>query len=342
MGFSVLIPAYNPTDQLVDLTQQLSVKDVDAIVIVNDGSNDVSHKAIFARVKELPKVMMIDHEINRGKGAALKTGLIHIQEHVETSGVVTADADGQHITKDVLAIGQAISKDSNTLLLGSRAVDEMPTKSYLGNSITRFVFRVFFGLDISDTQTGLRGFSTSLIDILLSIPYDRYEFESEMLMVCKRNGVEIIEHPIETIYIENNAASSFNPWVDSTRIYFVLFRYVFASLAAAIVDYIVFFIVFPLNENTLLSIFIARAVSLIINYILLRSQVFFATGTIRQTFPRYVALVIVSGFIASALIDLLGTRFGMGVGLTKVLVESTLFILNFLVNRSFIFINRRT
>ncbi|KAA3646204.1 MAG: glycosyltransferase [Chloroflexi bacterium] len=341
MGFSVLIPAYNPTEQLVDLTQELSQTNVDAIVIVNDGSTDDTHAAIFANVRNLPKVTLIEYAQNRGKGAALKVGLAHIQKHVKTSGVVTADADGQHITKDVLAIGEAIPQNPNALLLGSREVDEMPTKSYLGNSITRFVFRVFFGLNISDTQTGLRGFATDLIDLLLTIPYDRYEFESEMLMVCNRNGVAMVEHRIETIYIENNAASSFNPWVDSTRIYFVLFRYVFASLAAAIVDYIVFFIVLPLNENTLFSIFIARAVSLLVNYFLLRTRVFFATGTVRQTFPRYVALVIVSGFIASGLIDLLANSISMNIGLAKVLVESTLFVLNFLVNRSYIFINRR-
>lgn len=340
MGFSVLIPAYNPTEQLVDLTEELSSTNIDAIVIVNDGSTDDTHAAIFASISDLPKVTLIEYEKNRGKGAALKTGLIHIQKHVQTAGVVTADADGQHITKDVLAIGQAIPENPGALILGSRKVDEMPTKSYLGNSITRFVFRVFFGLDISDTQTGLRGFATGLIDLLLTIPYDRYEFESEMLMVCNRNGVAMVEHPIETIYIANNAASSFNPWVDSTRIYFVLFRYVFASLAAAAVDYAVFFIVFPFNENTLLSIFIARAVSLLVNYFLLSTKVFFATGTVRQTFPRYVALVIFSGFLASGLIDLLVSSLNMSVGVAKVLVESTLFMMNFLINRSYIFINR--
>ena len=123
-----------------------------------------------------------------------------------------------------------------------------------------------------------------------------------MLLVCKRQGVSFFCVEIQTIYFNQNRATNFNPLKNTSRIYFVLFRYAITSLITTMVDYLVFFIAYPMLQQILAATLLARVVALIVNYILLRNSVFHSQKKVSKTFSRYVLLVIIFGVISANLI----------------------------------------
>ena len=340
MGGIVLIPAFNPGPEFVRLVERLCRDPgIERVITVNDGSSEAA-SSYFEAVQAQTKVICLEHAVNQGKGAALKTGLRHVLQSLpDTAGVVTADADGQHSVEDILNVVQALSRERDTLLLGVRSFDRrVPLRSRAGNTATRALFRLISNLDLADTQTGLRGISPTLISRLLEIPYDRYEFEMEMLFICVRDRVAIRQIAIETIYLDDNASSHFNPLLDSMRIYWVLLRYVAVSLITAAVDYVTFFVAYPLTDDSILATtYISRGVAVLANYLLLRNVVFHSSKMMLQTFPRYILLVAVSGLVASAMIHHFTTSFGVGVIPAKIVAELILYAVILLANKNFVF-----
>jgi glycosyltransferase involved in cell wall biosynthesis len=225
MSLTALVPAFDPTVRLVDLVRELRASEFAAIVVVNDGSAPACD-AIFAQVASMQSTTVLAHGVNRGKGAALKTGLSHIYRTFgDHLGAVTLDADGQHLIADVLRVVGAMRAHPDSLVLGSRGFErDVPLRSRFGNGLTRFLFRRLVGTGLTDTQTGLRGIPRSFIPALLRLRGDGYEFELEMLLAAVGSGRRIVEQPIATVYLDRNSASHFAPIRDSLRIYRVLLR----------------------------------------------------------------------------------------------------------------------
>ena len=222
---AVLIPVLNPDKNLLELISALQ-EIFTCIVVVNDGSTKGIQ--IFDNLKS-QGVAVLDHPINRGKGAALKTGMRWIQEQdPDIDGVVTADSDGQHTPNDIEKIANSLVKQHQGLVLGVRAFHgDVPFRSRIGNILTRSLFKALTGLSIKDTQTGLRGIPKQLIPRLLEIPGDRYEYEMRMLADCKYHVDKPIQVDIATIYIAGNVASHFHPIRDSIKIWSALLAYRF-------------------------------------------------------------------------------------------------------------------
>lgn len=229
-NYCVLIPTFNPSHRLQELVDQLIKLGITQIIIVDDGS-DTSHKTVLNDLEKRDKIFILHHQKNMGKGAALKNGLRFAYENFsDMVGVVTADSDGQHIPKDIIAIGETLENEKDKLIIGSRCFDHnVPFRSKIGNLLTRNIFKVVVGLKVNDTQSGLRGIPKDFIPRLLEIRANGYEFEFDMLLISKYTGRKILEQKIETIYIENNKDSHFNPIIDSLKIYFELFRSFFKS-----------------------------------------------------------------------------------------------------------------
>lgn len=219
----VLIPAYNPTEDLIPLVNSLLNNEF-IVVIVNDGSLERT-KYIFDKLDK-ERITLLVHDINKGKGQALKTGLEYIYNNLPCRGVITADADGQHIIDDIIKISETLKENDNCLILGSRFdTDSMPLGSKFGNRITRFVFKLATNKKVYDTQTGLRGIPFNYIKDFCSIPGQRYEYEINMLIYAIKKKIDIKEIGIHSIYIDNNKASSFHPFRDSCKIYKCIFKY---------------------------------------------------------------------------------------------------------------------
>ena len=164
---TVLIPAYNPDEKLSRLLDELLPLFGD-VVVVNDGSTVGQDVFDDVRARGLPVLV---HDVNRGKGAALKTGFAWIMANrPDCVAVVTADADGQHRPADIARVAEASVAHPRGLTLGVRAfTGKVPLRSRFGNWWTRQVFFVMTRLRVADTQTGLRGIPAALLPRMLEL-----------------------------------------------------------------------------------------------------------------------------------------------------------------------------
>ena len=195
-----VIPSLHPDEKLFPTVKGLLDAGFARIVVVDDGSGP-DYAEIFHACEELPGVTLISYEVNRGKGAAMKTAFAHILENMKDSaGAITVDGDGQHLPEDCRACADKMLKDDKAVL-GVRdfSLPDVPKKSRMGNRITSLVFRVFCGMKISDTQTGLRAFPIDVLPLLLETKGDRYEFETQMLLDFKTYKVPFEEQTIKTV-----------------------------------------------------------------------------------------------------------------------------------------------
>lgn len=342
MNIAVVIPAYKPGPRFPAFIGDLAKMDISYIIVVDDGSGpDCDY--LFQTIKHLPRVTILRHAVNLGKGAALKTGLNYaLAEWPSIIGVVTADADGQHKPEDIIATCKTLSDRPDALILGVRQFDDsVPLRSRVGNVLTRNLLRILVGQNLTDTQTGLRGVPAHLIPSLLKLLSNGYEFELDMLMVCKHQSYAIVQQPIQTIYFSDNQSSHFNPLLDSMRVYFVLFRFTLTSIITALIDNIIFTVVFLLTASIGSAQIVARLIAIIFNYAAARGVVFLSHEKHRIVLPKYLTLVLISGLASYGLIQLLLSMFSIPVITAKIFAEVFLFFVNFAIQRDLIFTRRR-
>jgi glycosyltransferase involved in cell wall biosynthesis len=336
--YAVLIPAYRPSAGLIALVHDLLDRGVPALLVVDDGSGP-EFRATFDQVAALPNVQVLRHATNLGKGAALKTGIDHARrEFPELSGLVTADADGQHHPEDIERVAASMLRHPESLVLGARTFDaSVPLRSRIGNILTRRLMQALAGAKLQDTQTGLRGIPAAMFAPLLLVEARGYEFELEMLIAARQRGVPIVEEPIRTIYEPGNRSSHFNPLTDSMKIYFVLLRFSSVSLLTALLDNLVFYFVWKRTGFVLESQVAGRLVAVIFNYTMVRKTVFASREANEVLLPKYLLLVATSGTASYLGIQFLNAHFGVSAMPAKLFVETLLFFANFLIQRKFIF-----
>lgn len=301
--------------------------------MVNDGSYEKSDN-VFKDIEK--KCILLKHEVNKGKGAALKTGFLYIKENFKNYIVVTLDCDGQHKIEDSKRLYEYNIEHLDTLVLGSREFDkDVPLRSKVGNVITKYVYKIVSKTQVNDTQTGLRSFSNNLMDLMLEIPGERYEYEINVLLEVAKCNIPIKELTIETIYIDNNSGSHFNPIKDSIKIYKEILKYSLSSIISFCIDFVLFKVFLGFFTLQLSNIF-ARIISASCNFIMNRKFVFKNKGNIFKAFISYALLAIVvlllNTFILTILVEL-----GLDKLLAKLITEVTLFFLSYFVQHSFIF-----
>lgn len=343
-----LIPSLNPDMNLIEYIDQLIKIGFKKIIIINDGSSK-KYDNIFQLIENKKECILLKHAINQGKGRALKTGFnYYLNNFSDYDGIVTADADGQHSAKDTLNIAEILSKNPNHLVLGTRNFNEeiVPFKSKAGNKITSVIFRLLYGKKISDTQTGLRGVGNMFMKTCLNLSGERYEYEINMLISAVKNKVVIDEPFIETIYLNDNKGSHFNPIKDSIKIYKVLFqeffKFVFSGLFSFIIDILLFklfvsTIFLPLN-NTYCILFgtvLARIISSLINYTLNKNVVFNSNG--KNLIIKYYTLCVIQMLISGLLVSLL-FNFGLfSKTICKIIIDIILFFISYNIQKNIIF-----
>ncbi len=335
----VLIPAYEPTEKMITLIMGLNVYNVD-ILIVNDGS-DSAFDTFFDQAEELG-CKVLKHPVNQGKGAALKTGFSYILSQRMRQHVVCADADAQHSVKDILNVGKQI-QNKPEIILGVRRFEGkspygiVPLKSRIGNKLTAIAFKLATGFYISDTQTGLRGFCFDLLPWLCSIEGSRFEYELNMLLKTREASVTIREIPISTIYENDSSRSHFRPIVDSFRIYLPLVKFCASSLLSSGLDFFLLLILRGFGVSLFFSVALARITSSTVNYFSNKIFVFEGKkGKGVQSALRYFASVAGMMLLNYFLIAIL-TRIGLNLILAKLMVESLLFVVSYLLQKHFVF-----
>ena len=194
----IVIPSLNPDEKLKATISGIKAAGFNNILVVNDGSS----KDNLPYFPSEDEVILLTHRQNRGKGVALKTAFRYINNNLPNiSGVITADGDGQHTPEDIINCAKSLDTNANEVILGCRDFfdPQVPPRSRFGNRTTSLVFKLLCGMNISDTQTGLRAFPRKLFDLLCSIEGERFEYETNMLLKFKQHGIALKEVKIQTV-----------------------------------------------------------------------------------------------------------------------------------------------
>lgn len=344
---TIVIPSYKPDEKLISTVRGIREAGFCDLIVVDDGGGE-KYAEYFKRVRDEFDCTVLTHEINRGKGAALKTAFKYYKENRPNSiGLVTADADGQHLPKDIAATAETMEK-THSVVLGSRDFTEphVPPRSKFGNNLTSSVFKIFFGMKIGDTQTGLRGIPTEYVSVLAGADGDRYEYETHMLFLMKQKNIPFTEVKISTVYLDENSSSHFRVIRDSMRIYDRLIRFGVSSIIATVVDIVLFCVLFGLLCGIASPIFriasaalLARAVSAVINYTLNATAVFRGKGGVKS-FGKYILLAMPKALLSATVAVLFSGVLEFSIPLMLViraLIEFLLFTLSFRVQHNKIF-----
>ena len=250
---------------------------------------------------------------------------------------MTADADGQHLPQDILLVCEKAESKIGSLILGSRIIGKnAPLRSRIGNGITRLIFCISTGTAIYDTQTGLRAFSNGLTDYMLSIEGERYEYEMNVLLNLRQYNISVEEVSIQTVYLDNNSSSHFNPIKDSFKIYREILKFSASSLLSFVIDYRLFCILMLLTGMTVLSNVLARIASASVNFSLNRNFVFGSRENILKSAVKYFLLAVVVLVFNTCILKLLILA-GVQHMVAKIITETVMFFFSWTVQRLFIF-----
>ena len=300
---SVVLPSLDPDDKLIAVVDGLLEYGFSDIILVNDGSKQENLHYFTDLAAQHPEIHLLHHEVNKGKGAALKNAFRwFLENRPDGVGVVTVDGDNQHHPEDTRACCEHMLETGRTVL-GCRdfTLPHVPARSRFGNHTTSLIFKIFVGMTISDTQTGLRAIPRDVLEQLVDVYGDRFEYETNMLLAFKTKGIEFDEVKIRTVYIEENKSSHFRVLHDSWRIYKLIlahfFRYTLSSLASAVVDtlcYSLFSGLLPLGGFALTAVagVGARVISSLLNFFMNQKLVFQTNVDTKKAMVRYYCLAL--------------------------------------------------
>ena len=347
---TILIPAYNPPDTFGDYLRQLRGAGLDRILIVDDGSRK-ERQRLFEEAEQIGCVVL-HHDGNQGKGAALKTGFAYYQTHFQGScdGIITVNSDGSNLPEDVLRIAEALHNeqkmDTYGLVLGTRdfSSPNISRARRWGNKITGVIYKALTGISVKDVLTGFRGIPDMRIGECAGMLGNGYEYETSMMLDCEHAGY--LEVPVETSLPEKTAEKHYRPVRDTTRIYVALFRkfllFTMTSLFVSALDIFLFWLLteyciknirYPLVWGTV----IARVISAAINYLINRYLVFQSNEDRRKSASMFVALSIVQCILSAGLVQALEYFSSQDPVLLKVIVDVGLIFFSYFVQHRLIF-----
>ncbi len=353
---SVVLPSLDPDEKLIAVVDGLLEYGFSDIILVNDGSKAENLHYFTDLAARHPQITLLHHEVNKGKGAALKNAFRwFLENRPDGFGVVTVDGDNQHHPADTRACCEHMEKTGHAVL-GCRDFDQedVPARSSFGNKTTSLIFKIFVGMTISDTQTGLRALPRDVVAKLVDVYGDRFEYETNMLLAFKTMAIDFDEVKIRTVYIEENKSSHFRVIHDSWRIYKLIlahfFRYTLSSAACFVVDSSLVFLLTKVLGGMLMdpalsavSTVTARVVSSLINFFMNKKLVFQSSVGTAKAMVRYYALalpqLIVQWLLNQGLYTLLNIRenqAGMRT-LIHILVMMVLFIVSFTIQQRWVF-----
>lgn len=347
---AAVIPVFNPEPGLTALAASL-LELYSTVVVVDDGSRENT-----GGFDALPEgVSIVRHEVNRGKGRAIKTAIAWLKENCpQVEVAVFVDGDGQHRPEDVERVVDR-SLETRSAVLGVRNFLKagIPFRSRFGNVVTAFLVRLMYRIPIYDTQTGLRAIPARLFDMMLATDGERFEYEMRLFGKLAEAHEPLEQVPIETIYIASNRASHFRPVRDTVRIYRGLFggrflKFIGSSFAGFAVDNGVFAaLIFALERfgfsrryDILIALVAARVVSAGVNYFLNRRVVFRSDARKRVSGLKYAVLavaVMALSYAGTTVLSYLFDTDGMLITAVKIAVDLVLFLLSYRLQKLWVF-----
>ena len=341
----IVIPSLNPDEKLKATISGIKAAGFNNILVVNDGSS----KDNLPYFPSEDEVILLTHRQNRGKGAALKTAFRYINHNLPNiSGAITADGDGQHIPEDIINCAKALDTNANEVILGCRdfSDSQVPPRSRFGNRTTSLVFKLLCGMNISDTQTGLRAFPRKLFGLLCSIEGERFEYETNMLLKFKQHGIALKEVKIQTVYIDENHTSHFHAIRDSIRVYRFILSFLLSSVISSVADISIFYLIAKLagamlgGVTELVATVGARTVSSLINFGINKKKVFTNKSALLPTLLKYYALALLQMLASAGLVTLFSSLLSAnaeGASAIKLVVDTLLFFISYRIQQNWVF-----
>jgi glycosyltransferase involved in cell wall biosynthesis len=344
----IIVPSYEPDEKMIKLLIGLREASFQRIIVVNDGSSS-KYDPFFLRAEKELGCHVLRHAVNLGKGRALKTAFNEVlNNYSDCLGAVSVDSDGQHRLPDIEKCCNALREHPEAMVFGVRSFlknkeDFIPLKNRLGNIISSVILKMLTGIKVSDTQTGLRGFSRNTMIKILPLKGERFEYEMNMLIETRELDIPILEIPIETIYIDDNASSHFDKVRDSFRIFSLLAKFLIVSVSSFILDISLFtlFVIFlkgnHVVEYILIATFGARLISATFNFQMNRKQVFKSVHNSNTAIVRYILLASIIMLLSAISVKFLYNVSPLGETISKVLVDIFLITISFQVQRDWVF-----
>ena len=215
---AALIPCYFEEKHIREVAERTR-RQLDTVLVVDDGSMDAtSDEAREAGVE------VLRHEVNQGKGAAIKTGLRELSGRPGIEYVLVLDGDGQHLPEEIPHFIEEANRSGAPMLVGSRMSDlrTMPMVRKLTNLFMSAQISGVCGQKIPDTQCGFRMFHRELAALLCAAPSTKYDYETEMLVIAARRGCRIAAVPVSTVY--GDEKSKIHPVRDTLRFFKLMSR----------------------------------------------------------------------------------------------------------------------
>ncbi len=197
MTVAVVIPVYNEAGAIAEVIAEVRSHGYNIIIVVDDGSGDDTFSIAAAH-----DVLAIRLKINRGKGAAVKAGIM-AANLLDVDAVVTMDGDGQHDPADIQPLIEPIFEQNIDVVLGSRLLnrDKMPWIKVIANSFGNFFTWLLYGILVSDSQSGFRAYSRYAA-LIIDTKADKYEYDSKVIREIKNNRLRFSEVPVQTRYTD--------------------------------------------------------------------------------------------------------------------------------------------
>jgi len=357
---AIVLPSLDPDAKFRGVVEGLLEKGFEHIVIVNDGSS-ADNLHWFEEAAEHPQCVVLHHEVNKGKGRALKNAFAYVAENLpQLEGVITIDGDGQHLLEDIVACGERMLKSGEAVVLGCRDFDQpgIPPRSIAGNKTTSRFFKLLFGIRLSDTQTGLRAIPARYLEDFCRIEGERFEYETNMLLNMHRAGIAFIEQPIATVYDPDDYSSHYNAVKDSYRIFKVMFRflstgsgfrYVISALCSWVVDNGLYLLLMTLLGARLATAaaastaaqLIARALSSLFNFNMNKLYVFRSRENYWKAMGKYYCLCLPQTFVTvvclTGLIAALHISLPTVATAVKLILELVIFVISYFIQNKWVF-----
>lgn len=212
MKIVAMIPALNAEQALAPVVAA-ALTHVQPVLVIDDGSQDRT-----GEVARTHGATVIRHEVNRGKGAALKTGFAWTLAN-GFDGAITLDADGQHLASEIPKFLRAAAETGADLIIGGRAhlFAEMLPRRRMANRFSAWCIAIASGVPITDSQSGFRFYSSRVLREV-HLRTDGFDLESEVIVRAGRRGLKIVTIPIELGFVDGVATSHYKPLLDTLRI----------------------------------------------------------------------------------------------------------------------------
>lgn len=204
----IVLSSYNEEETLEEVVNGLVERGF-KVLIIDDGSKDNTPQISKRLVKEhAPMVYYYRHMINVGLGGAIKTGIKAALKR-GADIIITFDADGQHNPDDLYNMYPPLQDGEADIVIASRDFSDMPTGRRFGNEVMNWITYIFQGKMVTDSQSGLRGFTRQTAE-KLTLNSAQYGISSEIIGEIKRKNLRLLEVPMTTIYDERTIQKGTN------------------------------------------------------------------------------------------------------------------------------------